>query len=75
MGKTRQWSDGRHADAERLAALHSESAQASALGVEIINLRLRNEWLRLQLAYPWRIENYRPRPRPPETGRYSSEAA
>lgn len=58
---TRQWSDGAHDDEERLAALDREWAQANKIGSEIADLRVCNEWLRLQLAGPWRIDNYRAR--------------
>jgi hypothetical protein len=71
----REWSDGTHDDSDRPAALRRELAQASDLGSEIVDLRMQNEWLRLQLDCPWRIENYRARPIATRTDRYSTAAA
>lgn len=72
---TRKYSDGEHDDADRLPLLAREAAQANKLGTETVNLRMQNEWLRVQLDNPWRIEDYRARPIAPRTDRYSSAAA
>jgi hypothetical protein len=58
---TRQYSDGPHDDADRPAIAAREYEQREALCREARDLRQVNEWLRLQIECPWRIENYRPR--------------
>lgn len=60
----RQWSDGLHDDATREFELKREREHADRLGTEIVNLRMQNEFLELQMVAPWRIEDYTPRSEP-----------
>jgi hypothetical protein len=55
----RQWSDGPHDDSTREFELKREFEQRSGMGTAAADLKLQNDWLRLQLIEgPWRIENY-----------------
>jgi hypothetical protein len=71
---TRSWSDGTHDDFTRAVSLALETAQAATLGARIADLRLQNEWLRLQILCPWRVENYLPPRRGTRATRYEAAA-